>query len=194
MKTTWVTDGKAVTQVVFTGRWRSALRNRMGPHRVEVAMATQVSVCGPRDCTDQERDTAFEVGRLLAERGAVVICGGYGGVMAAVAAGARSADGTVVGVLSRADREGASPDLTIAIPTGMGQARNAVIVNSGDAVIVVGGSWGTLSELALAMRRGDRPVVRLDGWRVLDHDDTPVAGVRQATTPDEALRLTDLWP
>jgi uncharacterized protein (TIGR00725 family) len=157
-------------------------------------MAIQVSVCGPHDCTDEERDTAFELGRLLAECGAVVICGGYGGVMAAVAAGARSADGMVVGILSRDDREGANPDLTVAVPTGMGQARNAVIVNSGDAVIVVGGSWGTLSELALAMRRGDRPVVRLDGWRVLDHDGEPVAGVRRAATPDEALRLTGLWP
>lgn len=157
-------------------------------------MAIQVSVCGPRDCTDEERDSAYELGRLLAERLAVVICGGYGGVMAAVAAGARSADGTVVGVLSRADREGVNPDLSIVIPTGMGQARNCVIVNAADAVIVVGGSWGTLSELALAMRRDDAPpVVQLGGWRLLDHAGEPIPGVRYARTPAEGVHLTGLW-
>jgi uncharacterized protein (TIGR00725 family) len=156
-------------------------------------MAIQVSVCGPRDCTDAERDTAFELGRLLAGRGAVVICGGYGGVMAAVTAGARSADGVVVGILSAADREGANPDLSITIPTGLGQARNAVIVNSGDAVIAVGGSWGTLSELALAVRRGGVPVVQIGGWRLLDGEGEPVPGIGHAGTPREALGLTGLW-
>jgi uncharacterized protein (TIGR00725 family) len=157
-------------------------------------MAIQVAVCGPRDCTDDERDRAFELGRLLAERGAVVICGGYGGVMAAVAAGARSAGGTTVGILSRGDREGADPDLSIVIPTGMGEARNGIIVNSGDAVIVVGGSWGTLSELALAMRRGRAPVVQLGGWRLADDEGEPLPGVRRARTPGEALVHTGLWP
>ncbi|MFF0245642.1 TIGR00725 family protein [Streptosporangium sandarakinum] len=122
-------------------------------------MTIQVSVCGPRDCTGEDESNAREVGRLLAERGAVVICGGYAGVMAAVAAGARSAGGTVVGVLSRPDREQANPDLSVVIPTGVGEARNGIIANSGDAVIVIGGSWGTLSELALAMRHGRVPVV-----------------------------------
>ncbi|MBB2910760.1 hypothetical protein FHS43_002023 [Streptosporangium becharense] len=157
-------------------------------------MTIQVSVCGPRDCTREEESDAREVGRLLAERGAVVICGGYTGVMAAVAAGARSAGGTVVGVLSRADREQAGPDLSIVIPTGAGEARNTIIVNSGDAVIVVGGSWGTLSELALAMRRGRIPVVQLGGWRILDGEGRPVAGVRHVSSPEEALAATGLWP
>jgi uncharacterized protein (TIGR00725 family) len=156
-------------------------------------MAVQVAVCGPRDCTDGDRRNAREVGRLLAEREAVVICGGYTGVMAEVAAGAADAGGTVVGVLSRADREGANPRLTVAIPTGVGQARNSIIVNSGDAVIVVGGSWGTLSELALAKRRGDVPVVQLGGWRIVDADGEPVPGVRYAATPAEALERTGLW-
>ncbi|SNS18832.1 hypothetical protein SAMN05216276_1005176 [Streptosporangium subroseum] len=154
----------------------------------------QVSVCGPRDCTGEDESNAREIGRLLAERGAAVICGGYTGVMAAVAAGARSAGGTVVGILSRADREHANPDLSIVIPTGIGEARNSVIVNSGDAVIVIGGSWGTLSELALAMRRGRVPVVQLGGWRLLDHDGRPVAGIRHASSPEDALAITRLWP
>ncbi|AWS48885.1 TIGR00725 family protein [Streptosporangium sp. 'caverna'] len=157
-------------------------------------MVIQVSVCGPRDCTSEDESNAHEIGRLLAERGAVVICGGYTGVMAAVAAGARSAGGTVVGILSRADREYANPDLSIVIPTGIGEARNSVIVNSGDAVIVIGGSWGTLSELALAMRGGRAPVVQLGGWRLLDHDGRPVAGIRHASSPEDALAVTGLWP
>ncbi|WP_204289093.1 TIGR00725 family protein [Microbispora amethystogenes] len=156
-------------------------------------MVIQVSVCGPRDCTAEDERNALEVGRLLAERGAVVICGGYTGVMAAVAAGARSAGGTVVGILSRPDREHANPDLSIVIPTGVGEARNNIIVNSGDAVIVIGGSWGTLSELALAMRHGRAPVVQLGGWRLLDQQGDPVPGIRHATSPEHALELTGLW-
>lgn len=152
-------------------------------------MPVQVAVCGPRECVDEDERGAYEVGRILAERGAVVICGGYTGVMAAVAAGARRAGGTVVGVLSRPDRAGASPDLSVALATGMGEARNAIIVRSADAVIVVGGSWGTLSELALAMRRGDVPVVQLGGWKILDRDGRPVPGVRHADSPGDAVRL-----
>jgi uncharacterized protein (TIGR00725 family) len=157
-------------------------------------MGVQVAVCGPRECDDELRGLAFEVGRLLAERDAVVICGGYGGVMAAVAEGARSAGGTVVGVLSGADRAHASPYLSVVIPTGIGEARNAVIVNSGDAVIVIGGSWGTLSELAFAVRGGRVPVVQLGaGWQVRDAAGTPLPGVRAARTPREALDRTGLW-
>ncbi|GAA0354324.1 TIGR00725 family protein [Actinoallomurus spadix] len=146
-------------------------------------------MCGPRDCTGAERDAAREVGRLLAERGAVVLCGGYTGVMAAVTEGARSAGGLVVGVLSRADREGAAPGLSAAIATGMGEARNAVLVASADAVIVIGGSWGTLSELALAVRRGDVPVVQLGGWQVLDERGEQLPGVTRAADAEEAVRL-----
>jgi uncharacterized protein (TIGR00725 family) len=157
-------------------------------------MAVQVAVCGPSECGEGERTLAYELGRLLAERGAVVICGGHGGVMAAVAAGARSGGGVVVGVLPGADRTGAGPDLSVAIATGLGQARNSVIVHSGDAVVVVGGSWGTLSELALAMRRGGVPVVQLgDGWRLVDVEGRDVPGVRHARMPAEALDLTGLW-
>jgi uncharacterized protein (TIGR00725 family) len=153
-----------------------------------------VAVCGPSTATDGERRDAFEVGRLLAERGAVVICGGYGGVMAAIAGGVHSAGGTVVGILSGADRTGACGDLSIVIPTGLGEARNAVIAKSGDAVIAVGGSWGTLSEIALAMRGGRVPVVQLCGWRVLDVAGELIPGMRHAATPAEAVNLTGLWP
>ncbi|MFG1827280.1 TIGR00725 family protein [Microbispora bryophytorum] len=148
----------------------------------------QVAVCGPGECTPQEAEAARDVGRLLAERGVVVLCGGYGGVMAAAAAGAREAGGVVVGVLSGRDRAGASSDLTVALPTGLGEARNALIVRAADAVVVVGGSWGTLSELALA-RRGGTPVITLGGWRILDAEGRPVPGPVAAAGPAEAVRL-----
>ncbi|MBP2702846.1 TIGR00725 family protein [Microbispora sp. RL4-1S] len=148
----------------------------------------QVAVCGPAECGPEETDAARTVGRLLAERGAVVLCGGYGGVMAAAAEGARRAGGVVVGVLSGRDRAGASPDLTVALPTGLGEARNALIVRAADAVIVIGGSWGTLSELALA-QRGGTPVITLGGWRVIDADGRPVRGPIAVADPAAAVRL-----
>jgi uncharacterized protein (TIGR00725 family) len=111
--------------------------------------------------------------------------------MASVAAGARSLNGTVVGVLPGS--AGDTTDLSVVIATGMGEARNAILVRSADAVIVIGGSWGTLSEVALAMRRqdeaGNPPVVTLGGWRVLDAYGQPVPGLLVATDPEHAVAL-----
>ncbi len=152
-------------------------------------MAYQVAVCGPHDCTEVDAAHAREVGALLANAGAVVLCGGGGGVMAAVAAGARGRGGLVVGIRPDDGRSGASADLSVTIKTNLGQARNVVIVNSADAVIAVGGSWGTLSEVALAMRRGDIPVVSLGGWQIRDARDVPVAGPTIVDTPEAAVRL-----
>lgn len=156
----------------------------------------QVAVCGPAACTDDEARAAFEVGRLLARRGAIVLCGGGPGVMAAAAAGARSADGIVVGVRPGRREPGAvAAELSVVIATNLGEARNAVLVSSADAVIAIGGSWGTMSEVALAMRRardlapGALPVVSLGGWRVLDAGGEPVPGVLAASTPAEAVEL-----
>jgi uncharacterized protein (TIGR00725 family) len=152
-------------------------------------MVFQVAVCGPGDCTAHESAVAREVGALLARAGAVVLCGGYGGVMAAAAEGAAAAGGLVVGVLSGADRSGASPRLSAVLVTGMGQARNSALVGSADAVIAVGGSWGTLSEVAMAMRRGGLPVVGLGGWQLTDAQGRGVPGPAAARTPAEAVRL-----
>jgi hypothetical protein len=147
----------------------------------------QVAVCGPSSCTDDEAKAAFEVGRQLARLGATVLCGGKGGVMAAVAAGARSLDGLVGGILPAPTTDTAH--LSVVIETGMGEARNAILVRSADAVIVIGGSPGTLSELALALRRGTIPVVSLGGWRVLDASGRPIPGVLEATDADHAVVL-----
>lgn len=152
-------------------------------------MPIQVAVCGPAECTAEEERRARRVGELLAERGAVVLCGGGGGVMAAVAAGARSRGGLVVGIGPAADRTGAPRDLSVLVATNMGQARNAIIAQSADALIAVGGSWGTLSEVALGMRRGRIPVVVLGGWRVVDQSGLPVPGLTEADTPEAAVDL-----
>ena len=152
-------------------------------------MPFQVAVCGPRECSGAEAAGARRVGELLATHGAVVVCGGSSGVMAAAAAGARAAGGLVIGIVSGATRATANPDLSAVVVTNLGEARNAVIVWSADAVIVVGGSWGTLSELALAKRRGGVPVISLGGWRVLDEDGAPVGGVEQVHTPEQAVEL-----
>ncbi|WP_370882576.1 SLOG cluster 4 domain-containing protein [Kineosporia succinea] len=148
-----------------------------------------MAVCGPRDCTDEQAAAARQVGELLARAGVTVICGGGTGVMAAVAAGVRAGNGLVVGIRPGPDTTGASPDLSVTIVTNIGEARNAVIVWSADAVIAVGGSWGTLSEVALARRRGGIPVVVLDGWRVVGADGRPVdEGITHVTSPEEAVQ------
>jgi len=138
-----------------------------------------VAVCGASEATESQLAAAKEVGALLAQAGAVVINGGLGGVSAAASEGAAAAGGTVVGLLPEAHRAGANKYLTIALPTGMGQARNALIVTAAQSVIAIGGGWGTLSEIAIARRIG-RPVVTLDSW--------PITGLESVATPAEAVR------
>ena len=138
-----------------------------------------VAVCGASEATPAQLDAAREVGKLLAQNGAVILNGGFGGVMGAASEGAASEGGTVVGILPDTDRSDINAHLTIALATGLGQARNAVIVTAADSVIAIGHGWGTLSEIALA-RRLDRPVVALDTWEV--------KGLEVVKTPAEAVR------
>jgi uncharacterized protein (TIGR00725 family) len=150
-------------------------------------MRIQVAVCGPRYCTDEDRANAYEIGRLLAESDAVVLNGGGIGVMEAASAGAASAGGLVIGVRPGGSREDANPHLSAVLATNMGEARNAILVWSADVVIVVGGSWGTLSEYALAKRRGV-PVISIGGWQLLDAHGNPVPDASpMASTPLEAV-------
>jgi uncharacterized protein (TIGR00725 family) len=146
-----------------------------------------VAVCGSGMAGEEEVARAEEVGRLLAEAGAVLVCGGLGGVMDAAARGTRAAGGVAIGLLPGEDRLGSSEHLTAAFPTGLGEARNALIARAADAVIAIGGEWGTLSEIALAMKMGKR-VVGLDTWEPV-RDGRPAEGILKARTPEEAVRL-----
>ena len=140
-----------------------------------------VAVCGASEATPSQLDAAREVGRLLARFGAVVINGGYGGVMGAASEGAASEGGIVVGILSEMDREGANPHLTVSLPTGMGQGRNFLVVNAAESVIAIGQGWGTLSEIAIA-RKLRRSVFALDTWDVngLEVVQSPAEAVKRA--------------
>ena len=142
------------------------------------ASRTYVAVCGASEANAEQLHAAEVVGRLLAERGAVVVCGGLGGVTEAASRGATEAGGTVVGLLPGESREPANPHLTLAIATGLGQARNLVIVTAADSVIAIGGGWGTLSEIALARRLGRR-VLALGTWEV--------EGLEKVRSPAEAV-------
>jgi uncharacterized protein (TIGR00725 family) len=131
-----------------------------------------VAVIGPSEASVEEARDAETVGRLLAEAGAVLVCGGLGGVMEAASRGAARAGGTVVGVLPGSRRSDANPHVTVAITTGMGEMRNALIVRAVDAVVAVGGAYGTLSEIAVALRTGV-PVVGIGTWDLEDVIDAP---------------------
>lgn len=139
-----------------------------------------VAVVGGSICTPEEADLAMAVGRLLAERGAVLVCGGLGGVMEAAARGAKAGHGLTIGILPGDDPRAANAAIDVPLATGMGEMRNAVIVRVAQAVIAIGGGWGTLSEIALAQRIGT-PVVGL-------HDAFPTAvDIPRVTAPAEAV-------
>jgi len=146
-----------------------------------------IAVIGGGHATEEECAVAEEVGRLIAEAGAVVVCGGLGGVMEAACRGATSAGGTTIGILPGTDRSAANDHVEVAIATGMGEARNVIVVATADAVVAVGGEFGTLSEIALALKAG-KAVIGLRSWE-LSRRGAPVGGVTPAADPQEAVAL-----
>jgi uncharacterized protein (TIGR00725 family) len=148
-------------------------------------VAVHVAVCGADPCPPQMEALAEEVGRRLALAGAVLVCGGGGGVMEAASRGAAGEGGIVVGILPTTDRSYGNPNLTVAIPTGLGEARNVLIVRAADALIAVGGEFGTLSEIAFALKTGV-PVVGLRTWE-LAKEGRPVEAFVRAGTAEEAV-------
>lgn len=139
----------------------------------------QVAVIGGAECNDVVRKTAYDLGKMLAEGGHTLVCGGLGGVMEAVCCGAKENGGAVVGILP-GEKEGANPWVGIRIATGMGHARNVIIVKSADVVIALPGEYGTLSEIALALKM-KKKVISLHGWTI--------PGVLNAKTAEEAVLL-----
>jgi uncharacterized protein (TIGR00725 family) len=144
-----------------------------------VSPGSYVSVVGSGTVTGELYGKAREVGRLVAARGGTVVCGGRSGVMEAAARGATEAGGIAIGILPDEDREQANEFLSYTIATGTGHARNLAVVCSGDVVISVGGEYGTLSEMGLALKVG-RPVVALESWNLGEH-------VAVASSPEEAV-------
>jgi hypothetical protein len=140
-----------------------------------------VAVLGASEATEAEASMARAVGAGLARERAVVITGGRGGVMAAASRGAAEAGGTALGILPGSSRDEANEWVTVAIPTGLGELRNGLIVRAADAVIAVGGGYGTLAEIALALKRGI-PVIGLDTWQI--------DGVQHVASPEEAVART----
>ena len=138
-----------------------------------------IAVIGAGEADGKLYEQARQVGRLIAERGATLVCGGLSGVMEAVARGAREAGGVAIGVLPDGDRGRANEYLSYSLATGMGQARNLTVVCTADAVVAVGGGYGTLSEIGLAKKVG-RPVVSLGSWELPGH-------MILASSPEEAV-------
>jgi uncharacterized protein (TIGR00725 family) len=146
-----------------------------------MARKLQIAIVGDSSPSPEVTQWAEEVGQLLARHEAVVVCGGLGGVMAAAARGATAQGGTTVGILPTYDSATANSSLSIVIPSGVGHARNVMVVASGDAVIALPGSYGTLSEVALALKLG-KTVIGVNAWG-------DVKGVQAAKTPTEAVTL-----
>ena len=137
----------------------------------------QIAVAGGAQASPDEYETARAVGRLIAENGAVLLCGGLGGVMEAACCGAQEKGGTTVGIISGTGD--GNPYLGIVVRTGLGHGRNVLVAQSGDALIAVGGSYGTLSEIAIALKIGC-PVFGLSTW--------DITGIVPCRTPEEAVK------
>ena len=146
-----------------------------------------VAVVGPADgARPSDLAAAERVGRLLAERGAVLLTGGHHGVMQAAARGCRDAGGTSIGLMPGLDRAQGAQEHTFLLPTGLGELRNGLLVRAADAVVAVGCSWGTLSEIALARRTGV-PLVLVDPWELPEDVGIVVADARAAVAALEEL-------
>jgi len=160
-------------------------------------MATQIAVVGGSDASASVTATAEAVGAALASGGAIVVCGGLGGVMTAVCRGAKSRGGMTVGILPGGDPSAANPWVDVVIASGVGEARNAIVVGSAQAVIAIGGEYGTLSEIALALRAG-RPVIGIGTWSLTRPNGRPDQGIVMMEDPVEgvaaALRLAEGGP
>ncbi|MBA2443814.1 MAG: TIGR00725 family protein [Nocardioidaceae bacterium] len=146
----------------------------------ECAVQKYVAIVGSSEATSEELETAREAGSWLASHGVVVVTGGLGGVMAAACEGVASQQGVNIALLPGTSRGDANPHVTFSLPTGLGELRNGLVIRSADVVLAIGGSWGTLSEIALAARTGV-PVIMVRGWEL------PAAGVTRVDSLVDAL-------
>lgn len=150
-----------------------------------------VSVVGSSRCGPDISSLAELAGKLLAEAGVGIVCGGGGGVMEAVCRGAVGAEGVTIGILPGEEPRAANPYIRFAIPTGIGEARNAIVVRAGSAVLAIGGGYGTLSEIALAMKWG-KPVIGLSTWEAIDGSGQQAAVERCSSVEDAVRKLVEI--
>jgi uncharacterized protein (TIGR00725 family) len=143
---------------------------------------TLIGVIGAASCSPEGYELAREVGRRIAQGGAAVVCGGLQGVMEAACRGCSEAGGEAIGILPGGDSATANPYVTLAVPTNMGHARNVIIAHTARALIAVEGEYGTLSEMAIALKLG-RPVIALNSW-------PGISGVIYSNSAEEAVRRT----
>jgi uncharacterized protein (TIGR00725 family) len=160
-----------------------ALRAAWDDHRT-VRERACIAVIGAGTCDADQAALAEEVGRLLGRAGALVVCGGLGGVMEAACRGAKAEGGTTLGLLPGTDRREANPWIDVAVPTGLGEARNALVVRAADALIAIGGEFGTLSEIGFALKTG-KPVIGLGTWELPQRP----AAIARASSAAEAVAL-----
>lgn len=147
------------------------------------SLGPRIAVIGAAACSAEQAAMAEEVGRLLAEAGAVVLTGGRGGVMEAASRGASRAGGLTVGILPGNDAHEANPWVHLPIVTGLSEARNAILIRTAQAVIAVGGEYGTLSEIAFALKFG-RPVIGLYTWRSVHQGGASLPIVEARSAPE----------
>jgi len=149
----------------------------------------QIAVIGGATADSSTTEVAYRIGVAIGRSGATLLCGGRGGVMLAAAEGARSVGGATVGILPGTDTHQSPPNphIQTAIFTGMGQARNQILVLSADAVIGCGGGWGTLSEIGIALKH-QRPTILVDSWKFETPPDCSDAPLFRAKSPEEAVR------
>ena len=144
-------------------------------------MKPRISVVGAGRCSNKIYDTAFEMGKLLAKHGFVVVCGGLFGVMEAVAKGAAEEGGESIGILPTRNIKDANQYITWPIATGLGEMRNLLVVLNGELTVAIGGEYGTLSEIALALKIGKK-VIAIDSW-------ANIPGVLTVASPQKAMEI-----
>ncbi len=140
-----------------------------------------IAVVGAGKCSKKLKDMAGEIGKYVAEHGGVIVCGGMGGVMEGAARGAKEAGGTTIGIIPTVDKDDANEFIDYVIPTGFGEARNIMVVRTADAVIALPGKYGTLSEMAFALK-AKKPLISVSAWKLGDD-------IHQVEDPIEAVKL-----
>jgi uncharacterized protein (TIGR00725 family) len=140
-----------------------------------------IGIIGAGECSKEQQEMAYEAGKRIAEKGGIVVCGGLGGIMEGAARGARAAGGMTLGIIPSSQKDDANEYIDIVIPTGLGEARNLLVVHTADALIAFPGKYGTLSEMAFALQAG-KPLISLSNWK-------PGGEVIQVNDPIEAAEL-----